>query len=90
MKKKTIIYWIEISCFDFKIKFYGKPVPVIVRVVPPPVPPLCGLTEETVGVRAALYANEDESVLFIEFTDTITSHVESTWGVVDPDVYKFF
>ena len=32
---------------------YGKPVPVIVRVVPPPVPPLIGLTERTVGVRAA-------------------------------------
>lgn len=52
-------------------------------------PPLCGLIEETVGVRAALYANEAESVLLIEFTDTITSHVESTRGVVDPEVFNF-
>jgi len=64
----------------------GKPVPVIVRVVPPPVPPLVGLTDVTVGVSEALYVNEEDNVLTIELTVTETVHVESTRGVEDAGV----
>ena len=60
--------------------------PVIVRVVPPPVPPLVGLTDVTVGVSDALYVNEEDNVLTIELTVTETVHVESTRGVEEAGV----
>jgi NADPH:quinone reductase-like Zn-dependent oxidoreductase len=59
----------------------GNPVPVIVRLVPPPVPPLAGLTEVRVGVRAVLYSKFD--VLTIEFTVTDTLQFEFIVGVED-------
>ena len=61
--------------------------PVIVSVVPPPVPPRVGLTDVTVGVRDALYVNEELRVLAIELTVTTTSHVESTRGVDEAGVF---
>ena len=36
---------------------YGKLVPIIVKGVPPPVPPRNGLTEVNVGVRLSKYLN---------------------------------
>lgn len=36
---------------------YGKLVPIIVKGVPPPVPPRNGLTEVNVGVRLTKYLN---------------------------------
>jgi len=85
------LFGISRSLFIIKIfSNYGNPVPVKVSVVPPPVPPRVGLTDVTVGVRAALYVNAELSVLTIEFTVTLTSHVESTRGVDDADVLKKF
>ena len=38
-------------------EIYGKLVPIIVKRVPPPVPPRNGLTDINVGVRLTKYLN---------------------------------
>jgi len=42
-----------LSFFLIIMKTYGKFVPVIVNVVPPPVPPRVGVTDVTVAVKLA-------------------------------------
>jgi hypothetical protein len=39
------------------LDIYGKLVPIIIKRVPPPVPPRNGLTEVNVGVRLTKYLN---------------------------------
>ena len=53
---------------------YPKPEPLIVRDVPPPVPPRVGFTPETVGVSALLYVYELGRVFVRPFRDITTSH----------------
>ena len=50
---------------------YGNPVPLIVSVVPPPVPPRCGLTELTDGVKADLYVKEAACTTLFELIVTV-------------------
>ena len=51
-------------------------------------PPLIGLTDETVGVKDALYENDEVSDLEIELTVIETVHVESSKGVDEAGVFK--
>lgn len=51
-------------------------------------PPLIGLTDETVGVKDALYENDEVSDLEIELTVTDTVHIESSKGVDEAGVFK--
>jgi hypothetical protein len=52
---------------------YPNPVPVIVRVVPPPVPPRAGLTPVISAVLEASYVYPPASVLDTPFSVTFTS-----------------
>ena len=56
---------------------YPNPDPVIVRLVPPPVPPLLGDTLVTVGVKEASYVYALARDLFSPLTDMETSQ---TWA----------
>ena len=54
---------------------YKKPFPLIVTEVPPPVPPLWGLTLDTNGVRLVLYVKV--LVTVFPFTATVSEHAVS-------------
>ena len=59
----------------FTKHIYGKLTPVIVSGVPPPVPPLNGLTLDNLGVRDIEYVND--SVAVNPFSDTVKTHAVS-------------
>ena len=56
---------------------YGKFVPLMVKSVPPPVPPRNGVQPVTVEVNEVLYVNVAESLS--PFSLTTTSHVVSAF-----------
>ena len=64
----------EVETFKNK-SYYGKLTPVIVSGVPPPVPPLNGLTLDNLGVRDIEYVND--SVAVNPFSDKVKTQVES-------------
>ncbi len=64
---------------------YGNPDPLIVRVVPPPVPPRVGLTVSTVGVKPALYVKKAVCTTLFEETDTV--QFESVVAILAAGVY---
>lgn len=67
---------------------YPKPVPVMVRTVPPPVPPRTGLTPVMSAVFDASYVYPPVRVFVTPFSVTATSQAEvpTTAAVKDKDM----
>lgn len=77
-------YYMRLSLFP-----YPKPVPVMVRTVPPPVPPRTGLTPVMSAVFDASYVYPPVRVFVTPFSVTATSQAEvPTTGAVEDKRYN--